>query len=52
MGLSSIRKAIVPVAIATALWLLAQLGIVQTPELAEQVTLIITAVIVYFVPNN
>lgn len=52
MNLKAIRKAIVPVAIAAALWLLAKIGLTQTPELAEQVTLIITAILVYLIPNE
>lgn len=49
---ASIRKALVPVVVAGVLWLLAQVGVVETPELAEQVVLVVTAILVYFIPNN
>lgn len=49
---AQIRKAIVPLAVALVLWLLALVGVVETPELVTQVTLVVTAVIVYFVPNS
>lgn len=49
---SQVRKALVPLAVAGVMWLLAQLGVVETPELVTQVTLVVTAVIVYFVPNS
>lgn len=52
MTLASIRKALVPVAIAGTLWVLSNLGVVETPQLAEQVTLVVTAVLVYLIPNN
>ena len=51
-ALASIRKALVPAVVAGVLWLLAQFGVVETPELAEQVVLVVTAVLVYFVPNE
>lgn len=52
MTLASIRKAIVPVAVATALFVLGKIGVAETPALAEQVTLVITAILVYLIPNN
>jgi hypothetical protein len=52
MGLSSIRKALVPVAVAAVIWLLQQVGLDITNELQAQIVLVITAVIVYFVPNS
>lgn len=52
MGLSSIRKALVPVGVAIALWVLSLVGVVETSTLVEQVTLVVTAVLVYFIPNN
>lgn len=51
-GLSSIRKALVPVAVALVLWLLSHFGVVETPELVTQVTLMVTAILVYFIPNG
>lgn len=49
---SSIRKALVPVAVAGAVYVLAYIGVGDTPELRNQLTLIITAALVYFVPND
>lgn len=50
--LAPVRKAAVPVAVAAALFVLGKVGVVETPALAEQVTLVVTAVLVYFIPNN
>lgn len=50
--LAPIRKALVPVGVAVVMWALARVGVVETPELAEQVVLVVTAVLVYFIPNN
>jgi len=47
-----VRKAIVPLAVALVLGVLAYFGVVQTPELVTQVTLVVTAVLVYFIPNQ
>jgi hypothetical protein len=51
MGLSSIRKALVPVAVAIVIWLLQAAGMEITTELQTQIVLVITAIVVYFVPN-
>lgn len=52
MNLKAIRKAIVPVAVAIVLTLLGKIGVTESPELVEQVTLVLTAVLVYFIPNE
>lgn len=49
---AQIRKAIVPLAIAAALAGLAYVGIVPTPDVVQVVTLIVTSVLVYFIPNE
>ncbi len=49
---SSIRKALVPVAVAGAIYILAYIGVADTPELRDQITLIVTAALVYFIPNE
>lgn len=50
--LATVRKALVPVVVAGVLVLLAKVGIVATPDIKETVTLIVTAVLVYFIPNE
>lgn len=50
--LSPIRKALVPVVVAIVLTALGKVGVTETPELAEQVVLIVTGVLVYFIPNE
>ena len=52
MNLKLIRKAIVPVAVAAVITGLGYVGVVETPELREQVVLVVTAVLVYFIPNT
>lgn len=49
---AQIRKAIVPIAVAVALAGLAAIGVVPTPDIVTTVTLIITAIVVYYVPNE
>lgn len=49
---AQIRKALVPLCVALALAGLAAIGVVPTPDVAQTVTLIITAVLVYFIPNE
>lgn len=50
--LATIRKAIVPVAVAAALAGLAAIGVVPTPDVVQVVTLVITSVLVYLIPNS
>jgi hypothetical protein len=52
MNLKAIRKAIVPVAVAIVITLLSRVGVVESPELVQQVTLVITGVLVYLIPNE
>lgn len=52
MNLKAIRKALVPVGVAAVLFLLGKVGVVETPELVEQITLVLTAVLVYLIPNE
>lgn len=49
--LATIRKALVPLVVAAVGVGLAHIGILPTPDVLQTVTLIVTAVIVYFVPN-
>lgn len=49
---SQIRKALVPLVVAVVLFVLGRVGVVATPELEVQVTLVITSILVYFIPNN
>lgn len=51
--LAQVRKALVPLGVAAVLYVLGNvLGVVQTTELIDQVTLVVTAVLVYLIPNN
>ena len=50
--LAPIRKALVPAAVAAVLALLAYLGVEESISVKEAVTLLITAVLVYFIPNE
>lgn len=49
---SQIRKALVPLGVAVVLWVLNLVGVTSTPELEAQVVLVITSVLVYFIPNS
>lgn len=50
--LAPVRKAIVPAAVAAVLAALAWLGVDESVTVKEAVTLLITAVLVYFIPNE
>lgn len=50
--LSPIRKALVPAAVAAVLALLAWLGVEESMSVKDAVTLLITALLVYFIPNE
>lgn len=50
--LSTIRKALVPVAVTGVLAVLAYLGVGGDVTVKEAVTLLVTAVAVYIVPNS
>lgn len=49
---AQIRKAIVPLAVTAALAGLAAIGVLPTPDVVQVVTLIVTSVLVYFIPND
>lgn len=49
---SNVRKALVPLGVALTLWVLSLIGVESTPGLEEQVVLVITAILVYFIPNT
>lgn len=49
---AQIRKALVPLFVAAALAGLAAIGVLPTPEVVTTVTLIVTSVLVYFIPND
>jgi hypothetical protein len=49
---AQIRKAIVPLAVAAALAGLSIIGVLPTPDVVNVVTLVVTAVLVYFIPND
>lgn len=49
---AQIRKALVPLFVGLAIAVLAHFGVVPTPDVVQTVTLIITAVLVYFIPNE
>lgn len=50
--MSHIRKALVPLVVALVLAGLAYVGVVPTPDLITTVTLIVTSVLVFFIPNE
>lgn len=49
---SPYRKAIVPVAVAAVLWALNQVGVTPDMNVKEAATLVVTSLIVFFVPNE
>lgn len=49
---SPVRKALVPLFVALVLWVLSLVGVLETPALVEQVTLVITSILVFFIPNE
>lgn len=52
MNLKAIRKAIVPVAVAAAMAGLAYFGVTKDMSVQEAVTLLVTSVLVYLIPNE
>lgn len=50
--MQSIRKALVPLCVAIALAGLSAIGVLPDPTVVNTVTLIVTAVLVYFIPNS
>ena len=49
---AQIRKALVPICVALAITGLSYIGVVPTPDIVSTVTLVVTAVLVYFIPNE
>lgn len=52
MNLKTIRKALVPVGVAGVLSGLAYLGIAKDMTVQQAVTLLVTSVLVYLIPNE
>jgi hypothetical protein len=49
---AQIRKALVPLIVAIVLTGLGAVGVIPTPEVVTTITLIVTSVLVYFIPNE
>jgi hypothetical protein len=45
-------KAVVPVAVGGVLWVLSQVGVTATMTIEEAATLLVTAALVWLVPNR
>jgi len=50
--LASIRKALVPLVVALVMAGLAVVGVLPTPDVVNVVTLVVTSILVYFIPNE
>lgn len=50
--MQAIRKALVPLVVAIVLAGLSAIGVLPDPSVVNVVTLIVTSVLVYFIPNS